>query len=74
MSCPYMTSCQMYPLFSSKAALEIWKIHYCSADKTFETCARYLLARQGRTVPITLLPNGTELRPTVQRKKRITDG
>ncbi len=72
MTCPHTTSCQMYSLFASKSALEIWKTHYCNTDKAFATCARYQLACQLRPVPITLLPNGSELKLTDERKKRLT--
>lgn len=54
-----MVDCPMYGLFSLKGTLEIWKVNYCRGP--YETCARYKMSREGRTVPISLLPNGKHL-------------
>ena len=59
MSCPHMSSCALYPLFSQRAVLEIWKTNYCTSE--YERCARYQLACEGQTIPLTLLPNGRHL-------------
>jgi hypothetical protein len=57
--CPYLESCQLYPLFRLRASLRTWQIRYCEAD--YRACARYLCAKKGESVPRTLLPNGRSL-------------
>jgi len=42
-------------------ALKLWKQHYCEGN--FEKCARYVLSKEGKPVPLTLLPNGKQLAP-----------
>ena len=53
-----MGSCALYPLFSLDGALRIWQINFCENQLRYATCARYQLASKGRSVPLTLLPNG----------------
>lgn len=61
--CPHMSSCEMYELFNLAGALATWKINYCTAD--FSRCERYQRARDGRNVPVNLMPNGAVLeKPT----------
>jgi hypothetical protein len=59
MQCPHIDSCEMFPIFSQKALLNVWKVNYCEAD--FTRCARYRLACAAEVVPLTLLPNGKHL-------------
>jgi len=59
MACPHMSGCALYPLFSQRAVLEVWKTNYCTSD--FGRCARYKLATEGQPIPQTLLPNGRHL-------------
>jgi hypothetical protein len=59
-SCPQMTNCPMYGLFSLAGTLETWKTNYCTAD--YSRCERYVRNRQGRQVPTNLMPNGALLR------------
>ncbi len=39
--------------------LRIWQIHYCEGEH--EKCARYQHSLAGKSVPLTLLPNGEQL-------------
>jgi len=50
----------MYSLFKHVGTLSVFKIRYCRS--AYETCARYELATQGRTVPLRLMPNGQMLK------------
>lgn len=59
--CPHTSSCELFPLFKSKGAAGLFKIHYCQSD--FGECARYKIAATGRSVPKSLLPDGSMLRP-----------
>jgi hypothetical protein len=59
-TCPQMTNCPMYGLFSLAGTLETWKTNYCTAD--YSRCERYVRNRQGRQVPQNLMPNGALLR------------
>jgi len=49
----------MFPLFSQKAILNIYKNQYCYGD--FNTCARLKSVRSGTRPPNNLLPDGTHL-------------
>jgi len=49
----------MYALFTVKASLRVWQIHYC--EGRFEGCERLRRARAGEGVPRDLLPNGKTL-------------
>jgi ankyrin repeat protein len=40
-------------------SLKVWKQHFC--EGAYTTCVRYQHSLQGKTVPITLLPNGKVL-------------
>ena len=59
--CPQVQSCELFPLFKSKGAAGLFKIHYCQSD--YSACARYKIATTGRSVPRTLLPDGSVMRP-----------
>jgi hypothetical protein len=59
MSCAHASTCPLYALFTVKASLRVWQIHYC--DGRFEDCARLKLAKAGEAVPAELLPNGKRL-------------
>jgi len=51
----------MYPRFSSKAVLAIYKTFYCKGS--FEKCKRYELASEGVMPDADLLPDGDRLAP-----------
>ncbi len=61
MSCSHSNSCELYPLMAMEPALKLWKQHYCEGG--YEKCARYALSKDGKPVPLTLLPNGKQLAP-----------
>ena len=57
--CSHTEGCELFPLLSLKPQQAFWMIKYCQSDYT--RCARYQLAVQGKTIPLSLLPNGREL-------------
>ncbi|HEB66599.1 MAG TPA: ankyrin repeat domain-containing protein [Gammaproteobacteria bacterium] len=61
MSCSHSSSCELYPLMAMEPALKLWKQHFCEGQ--YEKCARYALSKEGKPVPLTLLPNGKQLAP-----------
>ncbi len=61
MPCSHSSSCELYPLMAMEPALKLWKQHFCEGQ--YEKCARYALSKEGRPVPLTLLPNGKQLAP-----------
>lgn len=50
----------MFKLLSYSGTLAAWKIRYCNGP--FETCARYQRSKDGRAVPVNLMPNGAMLK------------
>jgi hypothetical protein len=58
-TCPNLTACPLYPLFTLKSTLGVWQTRYC--NDAFATCERYRLAQAGTRVPPNLLPNGKTL-------------
>ena len=59
MGCTHCDSCQLYAQLAMEPTLRLWKQKYC--EELFEQCARFKLALEGQTVPLTLLPNGKKL-------------
>jgi hypothetical protein len=59
MDCPHLSSCPLFPLFTMKASLSVWQVHYCKGQ--FESCSRLKLSKAGQRVPPNLLPNGKTL-------------
>ncbi|MCC6877326.1 MAG: hypothetical protein IT378_23675 [Sandaracinaceae bacterium] len=57
--CPHHQSCPLFPLFNMQSALKIWQTMYCEAE--YSNCARHKMSSEGRTPPLTLLPNGATL-------------
>ncbi|HEY6099608.1 MAG TPA: hypothetical protein VIW03_09270 [Anaeromyxobacter sp.] len=57
-ACSQIASCELYPKFSLRGALNVWQRFYC--EGRFESCARYKLALSGRPAPPHLLPSGHE--------------
>jgi hypothetical protein len=66
MSCSHAATCPLFPLFTLKASLAVWQVHYC--DGRFESCERLKLAKAGQRVPPNLLPNGKSLDPNLVRR------
>ncbi len=64
MACTHSKSCQLYAQFAMEPSLRLWKQRYCLGE--YEQCARYQLALEGKSVPLTLLPNGRRVK---QRSK-----
>jgi ankyrin repeat protein len=60
MACSHVTSCELFVQFALNPALDLWKAHYCEGD--FERCARYTGSSAGQAIPLTLLPNGKNVR------------
>lgn len=64
MDCTHSKNCQLYAQFAMDPSLRLWKQRYCVAE--FKQCARYQLALEGKSAPLTLLPNGRRVK---QRSK-----
>ncbi len=64
MACTHSKDCQLYAQFAMEPSLRLWKQRYCVSE--YEQCARYQLALEGKSVPLTLLPNGRRVK---QRSK-----
>lgn len=60
MACSHVTSCELFVQFALNPALDLWKAHYCEGD--YERCARYTGSSAGQAIPLTLLPNGKNVR------------
>jgi hypothetical protein len=59
MACPHATQCPLYEQFLMRELARPWVLRYCEGQ--FQNCERYKLSAQGKPVPLTLLPNGTQL-------------
>ena len=59
MACSRKDSCELFPLIQINGALKIWQSFYC--DGKFQTCVRYQLGLEGKSIPASLLPNGKNL-------------
>ena len=60
MACKHRTNCPIYPKLGH--TLQSWKNVFCDHETQFKHCERYILGEQGKPVPITLLPNGRDMR------------
>ena len=60
MACSHVTNCELFVQFALNPALDLWKAHYCEGD--FSQCVRYQRSNSGQSVPLTLLPNGKNVR------------
>jgi hypothetical protein len=56
MACSHSTGCPLFPKLN--ASLRGWRDAYCDSDTGWQSCARYSQSLTGKSVPITLLPNG----------------
>jgi len=68
MACSHTQSCELYVQFAADPSIKLWKAHYCDSD--YKRCARFLLSLQGKSVPITLLPNGRSINVSVSDEDR----
>lgn len=60
LACPHIGDCELFPQFVLRQNLRFWQKHYCEAD--FDQCARLQRHREGEPVPVTMLPNGKEIK------------
>ena len=60
MACSHVNSCELFVQFALNPALDLWKAHYCEGD--YARCARYVASSAGQAIPLTLLPNGKNVR------------
>jgi hypothetical protein len=58
--CEFKANCPIFAKFSSTGSRDFWIHLYCQGVDQ-EHCARKVLRKEGRPVPITLLPNGKHL-------------
>lgn len=56
MGCTHVAGCPLFPKLN--ASLRGWRDAYCDSSSAWHDCARYQQSRSGRSVPLTLLPNG----------------
>jgi hypothetical protein len=56
MACSHSDACPLFPKLN--ASLRGWRDAYCDSDSGWRSCARYTQSLTGRSVPLTLLPNG----------------
>jgi hypothetical protein len=68
MACSHASSCELYVQFAADPSILLWKTHYCDSD--FKRCARYALSLQGKSVPLTLLPNGKQIESAMSDEDR----
>jgi hypothetical protein len=68
MACSHSGSCELYVQFAADPSIKLWKSHYCDSD--FKRCARYQLSLQGKSVPLTLLPNGKSIEVAASDENR----
>jgi hypothetical protein len=67
--CPHLSTCPLFPLLRLKASLNVWQQNYC--ESSFERCARFQRAIEGKLSPMNLLPNGAMLSvPSAPDRKR----
>lgn len=64
--CSHVSSCELFPHISKPGFLRVWQINYCESE--FTRCERYRLSSEGRSVPVTLLPNGQSLTALAPKK------
>ena len=69
MSCSHSSGCPLFAQFAMEPALAVWKKHFCDGD--YIKCARYQLGLKGKTVPITLLPNGKMIEKKSKSKEEM---
>ena len=70
MSCPHIKSCELFPELTVNSALKIWQVFYCEGD--YNQCTRFQNSKQGKAVPITLLPNGKTMDHGILGGKALT--
>lgn len=58
-ACDHVESCAIFPLFTSKGAAGLFKIHYCCGD--YKSCARYGVSASGGQPPRYMMPDGSRL-------------
>ena len=57
MTCPRLARCPMFPKFSLKETLGVWKAIYCEGK--YSACRRFQLFQAGLPVKEGLLPDGS---------------
>jgi hypothetical protein len=62
----------MFNLFSSREILNVWRENYCQDG--YRRCERYRRSSAGAFVPLTLLPNGRELKVDERWLKKAVGG
>ena len=57
--CPHFAACPIFERFSTEGSKQAYISQYCKGD--FEGCERKRLKDAGQPVPLTLLPDGSDL-------------
>ncbi|VAW56573.1 hypothetical protein MNBD_GAMMA07-560 [hydrothermal vent metagenome] len=60
MACNHINGCELFVQFAMNPALDLWKISYCKSED-YKRCFRYKASLQSLAIPLTLLPNGTNI-------------
>ena len=68
MHCSHIPNCELFPLFKSRAVLQIWRTMYCEGE--YARCARFRHNTCAGPIPITLLPNGEHLSASLAAKAK----
>lgn len=68
-ACPLRGTCALLGLLAERGAASPWTANYCDVDHT--RCQRIRLAREGRKVPHSLLPNGRLLGLQLPGERRL---
>jgi hypothetical protein len=58
--CAYLEGCPIFARIESHELRTMWILEYCKGGESPD-CARLKLKKQGRTVPIDLLPDGSTI-------------
>ncbi len=56
--CTYLEGCPIFARIESHELRTMWILEYCRGGR-YSECARLKLKKQGRTVPLDLLPDGS---------------
>jgi len=59
--CEYFRDCPIFEKFSLESTKNVYIILYCKGSK-MEECARRKLRKEGKEVPLNLLPDGSTMK------------
>ncbi len=65
--CPYVNSCRLFPKIIEREISKAYEMQYCKAN--YQGCKRFNLAKDGKQIPDTLLPDGEMFLQQRSKKK-----